>query len=359
MITVLIVDDSPTFRLLLRSALEGDPQLKVIGEARSGEEAVVLSAQLRPNIIVTDINMPGLGGYEAIRQIMRQSPCPIVVLTGIESHALLDVSFKALALGALTVLPKPIGRTVKDPEVATIVEQVKIMSTIKVVKRSSFSTPSPENLPKTRRHTTPLNDKLPVAWSHTPRLVAIGISIGGPPALQTVLSRLPPASFPLPIVIVQHISKGFLEGLASWLTETTGYLCKIAEPDEVLSGGRVYLAPDNYHLEIQASGKVCLSETEPIERLRPSVEVLFHSVAKNYGADAIGILMTGMGRDGARGLLAMHQAGAYTIAQDEKSSVVFGMPKEAIDLGAVNEILPLEQIAPRLLLLLKSTINFI
>jgi two-component system chemotaxis response regulator CheB len=353
MINVLIVDDSPIYRLILRSALESDSQLKVIGEARSGEEALVLAARLKPNIITMDINMPGMGGYEAIRQIMSQSPCPIVVLTGVESNDLLDVSFKALSLGALTVLPKPVGKTLKNPDVAHIVEQLKIMSTIKVVKRTSFSDLSPEALRKARRHTAPLKDKLPTAWSHTPRLVAIGISTGGPPALQTLLSSLP-VSFPLPIVVVQHISRGFVNGLADWLAATTGYPCKIAEPNDTISGGRVYLAPDNCHLEIQASGKVWLSEAEPVENLRPSAEVLFRSVAKNYGPNAIGILMTGMGRDGARGLLAMHQAGAYTIAQDEKSSIVFGMPKEAIDLGAANEVLPLQQIVPRLLMLVQS-----
>ena len=354
MINVLIVDDSPIFRLLLRTALECDPQLKVVGEARSGEEAVVLAEQLRPDIITLDINMPGMGGYEAIRQIMSQSPCPIVVLTGIESHELMNVSFKALGLGALNVLPKPIGRTLKDPGVAHMVEQLKIMSTIKVVRRRPLSTAIPETLRTARRATTPLKRSLPVEWRHIPRVVAIGISTGGPPALQTLLSCLP-TTFPLPIVVVQHISKGFVDGLVSWLTDTTGYTCKIAEPDEVLSGGRVYFAPDDYHLEIQASGKAALSDAAPIENLRPSAEALFLSIAKNYGADAIGILMTGMGRDGAHGLLAMRQSGAYTIAQDEKSSVVFGMPQEAINLGAAIEILSLEQIAPRLLMVTKAS----
>jgi two-component system, chemotaxis family, protein-glutamate methylesterase/glutaminase len=354
MINILIVDDSPLFRLVLRTVLESDPQIKVIGEARSGEEAVALSARLRPNIITMDINMPGMGGYEAIRLIMSQSPCPIVALTGIESRDIVDVSFKALALGALIVLPKPIGRTLKDPQMAYIVEQLKIMSTVKVVKRSVSSNSPVESPPRIRRMTRPLKRSLPAAWNYTPRLVAIGISTGGPPALQTILSCLS-ASFPIPIVIVQHISKGFVKGLANWLTETTGFPCKIAETNEVLSGGRVYLAPDDCHLEIQASGKTWLSDAVPIENLRPSAEALFQSIARNYGPDAIGILMTGMGRDGAHGLLAMHQAGAYTIAQDENSSIVFGMPKEAIDLGAINEILPLEQIAPRLLTLVKLT----
>jgi two-component system chemotaxis response regulator CheB len=177
--------------------------------------------------------------------------------------------------------------------------------------------------------------------------VAMGLSTGGPPALQTVLNGLP-SSFPLPIVIVQHISQGFMFGLASWLSNTTPFRCKVGELGETIKPGTVYLAPDNTHLTVKDSGHLWLHGSEPVDGHRPSTTVLFESVARNFGAKAIGILLTGMGQDGARGLKAMHQAGAYTIAQDEASSLIFSMPKAAIELNAVEEVLALNQIAPRL-----------
>ena len=178
--------------------------------------------------------------------------------------------------------------------------------------------------------------------------MAIGLSTGGPPALQTVLNGLP-SSFPLPIVIVQHISQGFINGLASWLTKTTPFRCKVGENSETIKPGIVYLAPDNTHVTVKGSGELSLdASSEPVGGHRPSANVLFQSLARNFGDKAIGILLTGMGQDGASGLKAMRQAGAYTIAQDEASSVIFSMPKAAIDLNAVEEVIPLGDIAPRL-----------
>jgi two-component system chemotaxis response regulator CheB len=182
------------------------------------------------------------------------------------------------------------------------------------------------------------------------KLVAMGVSTGGPPTLQTILSNLP-KNFPLPILVVQHISRGFVPGLVHWLNQTTSLRCKIAEAGETLQDGWVYIAPDDQHLVVKTPQQTWLETTRPEKKHRPSVDVLFESVAEAYGSAAIGILLTGMGGDGAHGLLRMHKAGAYTIAQDEASSVVFGMSKAAIDLGAVDEILALENIAPRLLML--------
>jgi two-component system, chemotaxis family, protein-glutamate methylesterase/glutaminase len=342
------VDDSPTIRLLIRTILERDCELTIVNEARSGEEAIAAACKNRPDLITMDINMPGMGGYEAIRQIMDQSPCPIVVLTGIESRHLMDVSFKALQLGALTVLPKPGAMSLLEPEAANLINQIKTMAAVKVIRRSlSLTTDYPlETRPQslTTRGRNPNYGRMRSNF----QLVAIGISTGGPPALQTLLSALP-SSFPLPIVIVQHISKGFVASLAEWLSKTTPFACKVISMGEVLTMGQVYLAADNYHLTIQSNKQPWFNDEKPVDGLRPSVNMLFESVAKNFGANAIGVLMTGMGHDGAKGLLSMRRAGAYTIAQDEASSVIFGMPKEAIDLGAANEVLALEHIAPRLL----------
>lgn len=353
MIRVLVVDDSPTLRLLIRTILERDQEIKVVSEARNGEEAITTASIFKPDLITMDINMPGIGGYEAIRQIMNSYPCPIIVLTGIESRHLMDVSFKSLQLGALTVLPKPASMNMQDSsEAANLISQIKIMAGVKVIRRQLAPNRDETLSIKNIQGGPASNSSIYTPPASGYNLVAVGVSTGGPPALQTFLSGLS-SSFPLPIVVVQHISKGFVDSLAEWLTKTTPFGCRVVTSGETLQGGRVYLAPDNVHLTLQKNGLVWLSDEKPVEGLRPSVNKLFETVAKNYGPSAIGVLLTGMGRDGAKGLLAMKQAGAYTIAQDEASSVIFGMPKEAIDLGAVKEVLPLEQIAGRILTLAK------
>ena len=348
MIRVLIVDDVQTIRLALRAVLETDPELMVVGEAGSGEDAVTLCRRLRPDIVTMDIEMPGMGGYEAIRQIMNQAPCPVVVITAIESESLMEVSFKALALGAVTVLPKPRVLLPDDAEAKNLIHQIKIMAAVKVVRRSLRTESASVVLDKGGGPpAVPAKEAPSFRLRHAARLVAIGLSTGGPPALQTVLKGLP-SSFSLPIVAVQHISRTFVFGLTSWLSNTTHFRCKVAEHGETLRPGSVYLSPDHRHLTVKGGGQLWLDASEPVDGHRPSATVLFESVARNFGAKAIGILMTGMGQDGARGLKAMRQAGAYTIAQDEASSVIFSMPKAAIELNAAEEILDLNQIAPRL-----------
>jgi two-component system chemotaxis response regulator CheB len=349
MIHVLIVDDMQTIRMSLRFILESDPELTVVGAVGSGEEAVAFCRKSRPDIVTMDIQMPGMGGYEAIRQIMSETPCPIVVITGIESQYLMDVSFKALALGALTVLPKFKGFSPDSDEAKNLIHQIKTMAGVKVVRRSLRMQSTPPMLNKVKEQpVAPPKDAISFKLQKTAQLVAIGLSTGGPPALQTVLNGLP-SSFPLPIVIVQHISQGFMFGLASWLSTTTPFRCKVGELGESIKPGNVYLAPDNTHLTVKGSGHLWLDASEPLDGHRPSATVLFESVARNFGARAIGLLLTGMGKDGARGLKVMREAGAYTIAQDEASSLIFSMPKAAIELNAVEEVLGLNQIAPRLM----------
>lgn len=348
MIRVLIVDDMATIRMALRFILESDPELSVAGAVGNGEEALAFCRKSRPDIITMDINMPGMGGYEAIRQIMSETPCPIVVITGIESQHLMDVSFKALALGALTVLPKLRGFSPDDAEAKSLIQQIKIMAGVKVVRRSlrTGSPPAMTDKPVVQP-AAPAKDPVSIKLQKEAQLVAIGLSTGGPPALQTILNNLP-SSFPLPIVVVQHISQGFMFGLAGWLSSVTPFRCKVGELGETIVPGTVYLAPDNTHLTFKGSSNLWHDGSEPVDGHRPSATVLLESVAQNFGAKAIGLLLTGMGKDGARGLKAMHEAGAYTIAQDEASSLVFSMPKAAIELNAVNEVLSLNQIAPRL-----------
>jgi two-component system chemotaxis response regulator CheB len=339
MTKVLIVDDSPTLRHLIRAILTTDPQLKVIGEARNGEEAVAMVPRLRPDVVTMDIHMPRMDGYEAIRRIMFENPVPIVILTSTESDILLGTTYKGVEVGALTVFGKPHGLPGEDPEADELINVVKAMADVKVIRRrwkpqKKSDASAEENVPSRR----PLSNRY--------RVVAMGTSTGGPPALRTVLGALP-ATFPVPVLVVQHISKGFTTGLARWLNETVSMRVKVAEEGEPLLAGTAYIAPDGAHLQVTGSKKVILLKDNPMDGHIPSVTALFNSVAKQYGPDAVGVLMTGMGRDGANGLFAMRQAGAYTIAQDEASSVVFGMPREAIALNAASEVLALQQIAQR------------
>ena len=347
MIRVLIVDDMVTIRMALRFILESDPELTVAGEAGSGEEALDFCRKSRPDIVTMDINMPGMGGYEAIRQIMREAPCPIVVITGIESQYLMEVSFKALELGALTVLPTPRGLSPDNSDAISLIHQIKTMAGVKVVRRRGGEAPPGMRERVSHPSAAPLKETVASQLRKAAQLVAIGLSTGGPPALQVVLNGLP-SNFPLPIVIVQHISQGFVFGLGSWLSKTTPFRCKVGEQGETIQAGIVYLAPDNTHLTVKGNGELWLDASEPVSGHRPSASVLFESVARNFGAKAVGLLLTGMGEDGAVGLKSMHQAGAYTIAQDEASSVIFSMPKAAIELNAVEEVLALSQIASRL-----------
>lgn len=340
MIRVLIVDDSPTLRGFVRAVLESDPELQVVGEACDGEEAIVLCHRLEPDIVTMDIRMPGMDGYQAIRRIMAESARPIVVLTSTESDLELGITFKAVEAGALMVVDKPRGLPDQNPDSKRLIAQVKTMAEVKVVHRRWGL----QRAPRTPFRTP----EQPAASSRGPvRLIVIGASTGGPPALQVVLNGLP-ADLRVPVVVVQHISDGFVHSLTRWLDETTRLQVKVTEAPEPLRPGTAYLAPDGRHMLAMGNGLTRLGTSSPVDGHCPSATALFESAAQNYGASAVGVLLTGMGRDGARGLKALHDAGGHTIAQDEATCVVFGMPREAIALGAAGEVLPIEVIGARL-----------
>lgn len=346
---VLIAEDSLTTREYLTHLLEQDSDIRVAGTARNGAEAVELAARLRPDVVLMDVFMPKMDGYEATRRIMEHDPIPIVMIsTGFDSAGM-ATTFDALAAGAVAVVEKP--RSGDDPEHAESVREllttVRLMAGVRVVRRwakrpgsqsgaTAFSAPSAPAVPAA--------PALPVPPRGTVRLVAIGASTGGPAALAEILGALPP-NFPVPLVIVQHISRGFTGGLSDWLNEQTPLRVRIAVAGERVLPGGVYLAPDDRQLAVQHSGQIQLTACPPEAGHCPSVSYLFRSVAAAYGADGMGILLTGMGQDGAAGLAEIRRAGGTTIAQDQESCVVFGMPGRAIQLGAAEQVLPPRGIA--------------
>ncbi|MBF0451500.1 MAG: chemotaxis-specific protein-glutamate methyltransferase CheB [Candidatus Magnetomorum sp.] len=334
MIRVIIVDDSPTFRLLAKSILESDPDIQVVGEAINGREALRLCERYRPDVITMDIHMPSMDGYEAIQKIMTDMPCPIVVLTGTPGSRNEKIHEKAMKSGALVVLPKPKDIQGLDPAADILISKIKSMSEIKVIRRKMISRPVAP------RRTNALGSFQKKAI----HLLGIGASTGGPPAIQKVLSGLS-NQIPFPIVVVQHISKGFVHNLAKWLSASTSFPVNIAEHGHRMIPGNVYIAQDNHQLMVTRDGRICLRQSGPVDGHQPSATVMFESIAKEYGNTGMGILLTGMGCDGASGLKKLADTGAITIAQDEASSVVFGMPKEAIALGAAQKVLPVTEIS--------------
>jgi two-component system chemotaxis response regulator CheB len=340
-IRVLVVEDSPTFRELLIVILQSTPGLQVVGTARNGLEAIRLARRLKPDVITMDVHMPEMDGFEATRQIMEEMPRPIVIISASHNSNERDLTFSALQAGALSVLEKP---TVNDPPEIyhRLANQVRLMSEVKVVRRwAARPAPAIPVEPAAIRK----NGKTQM------QIVVIASSTGGPGTLAEVLRPLP-ASFPAPILVVQHITPGFGEGLAAWLNQQVALQVRLAQHTDEPKPGEVLIAPDNYHMEITNMGLIALSKTPPYQGLRPSANVLFHSVAQAYGSTALGIILTGMGNDGAEGLRAMYEAGAHTIAQDKDTCIVFGMPAAAIELGVARQVLPAGKIPAAMMALI-------
>jgi two-component system chemotaxis response regulator CheB len=342
-IEVLIVDDSTAVRMLLGHILVSDPQIRVIGTAANGREALEFVTRRKPDVVLMDVLMPEMDGFEATRRIMETHPVPIVICSAGSNTREAATLFRLMEAGAVACVETPVGREHKDFEdtVANLLQTVKLMSEVKVVRRwaRSRKTGEASSPPLTHNRT---NRTLPAV-----QVVGIGASTGGPPVLQTILGGLP-RDFPVPVLIVQHIASGFLTGLAEWLNQTTGLQIHIAAYGIQPLPGHVYLAPDEFHMGVGAGIRLVLSKEERDNGLRPSVGYLFRSLAAVCGRNAIGVLLTGMGRDGAVDLKAMKDRGALTIAQDRETSVVHGMPGAAIALDAATTVLPADKIAPAL-----------
>jgi two-component system, chemotaxis family, protein-glutamate methylesterase/glutaminase len=341
MVRVLVVEDSPVVREFLLHILGSDPEIEVVGTAGTGEEALAAVARIRPDMITMDVHMPKMNGFDTTRRIMETHPTPIIIVSGTLDVAETASVFRAIEAGALAVLPRPsgIGHREHQRSAADFVQTVKLMSEVKVVRRW------PHLLPGKTLPTVSLSAQIQRRTAETEmRLVAIGASTGGPPVLRMILSGLP-KDFSLPVLIVQHIATGFTQGFVEWLAQSSNLPVQLPVHGQPVVSGRVYVAPDGLHMTVGIDGRISLNTDERENGLRPSVSYLFRSVAKAYGQSAIGVLLTGMGKDGALELKLMKEQGAVTIAQDKETSVVHGMPGEAIRLGGATYVLPPEKIS--------------
>lgn len=324
---VLIVDDSPTMRAVLRAMLESDPAISVIGAAKDAVEARAMIKSLNPDVITLDIEMPGMNGLDFLAKIMALRPMPVIVISGLTDQGA-NASLRALQIGAFDCFAKP--ELTLDGDAASV---GRLCCVIKAAAQSTMGRP------------VPVPPRGACDDSAEP-IVVVGASTGGVEALSAFLARWP-EDCP-PTLIVQHIAQAFSLGLAGRLGSDCAAQVVTAESDTFLKPGHVYVAPGgNRHLVVRKQSQaVCrLVDADPVSGHRPSVDMLFESAARAMPRRAVGILLTGMGSDGAKGLLAMRQAGCPTIAQDEASCVVFGMPRAAIALGAAERVLPLDRIA--------------
>ena len=337
MIRVLVVEDSPVVRDLLVYILGSDPEIKVVATAGDGYQAIEMALKEHPDVITMDVHMPRLDGIEAVRRIMATNPIPTVIISASLDPGEVGDTFRALEAGAVAVCEKPQGIThpLYHAQARKIVQIVKMVSEIKVVRRWKPPSSGACRPAQDGKEWLPGTSKI--------ELVAIGASTGGPPVLCGILAGLT-RGFPAPILIVQHIAPGFLPGLVGWLTSTTGVPVEIACDAKIAQPGHAYVAPDGVHMEVQRSCRIRLEGRAPVNGMCPSVSVLFRSVAEAFDRSAVGVLLTGMGRDGADELLMMKNKGALTIAQDKESSVIHGMPGEAIKLGAARHVLPPDKI---------------
>ena len=347
---VLIVDDSAVYREFLAYILASDPQIEIAGTVRDGAEAFAAVTALRPDVITMDVNMPGMNGFEVTRRIMETTPTPIVVVSAADDTGEVEMSFRAMESGALAMLPKPRGgdSSVSVSQSKELILMVKLMAEVKVVRRWS------RKLTQSAAVTGPQVARGLDGMSSVPQqlqtgsgpceAILIGASTGGPLPIKTILSALP-LDFRAAVLVVQHIAAGFGAGFAEWLGSTSRLPVQVATEGEPIISGRVYVAPDEAHMGVREGPRIILGYGEPENGLRPSVSYLFRSAAKIYGKKAVGILLSGMGRDGAEELKGLRDVGAVTFAQDQESCVVFGMPGEAVRLGGASYTMPPEAIA--------------
>jgi len=343
-IRALVVEDSLTVRRRLCEVLDADPEIEVVGEAEDGKQAIERCRDLRPDVVTLDMMLPVMSGLAATEYIMAHCPTPILIVSSSTNRGELLKTYEALAAGAVDVLEKPRGDATDAAWEERVRVAVKLVSKIKVISHPRGRLGVLGRAPGAGgAQSVELS-----TGSGTYRAVAIGASTGGPAAIVEILRSLPDP-FPLPLLLVLHIGEPFGGAFADWLDGQTRHRVAYARDGELAAraAGRVVMAPPNRHLEVRG-GELHLSSAPERHFCRPSVDVLFESLAHEYGAASVACLLTGMGRDGATGLLAVRSAGGLTLAQDEATSVVYGMPREAAMLGAAASVLPLAEIGPAL-----------
>jgi two-component system chemotaxis response regulator CheB len=347
MTKVLIADGSATDRAALVKLLRADPGIDVVGEASHSIEALEMVKRLRPDIIVMGVYLPASGGFRATKEVMIEAPTPIVIVSDEHDARQVEMSILALRAGALAIasMPASVSHEVSGSAGERLIATVKAMSEVKVVRRwregSRLWAAAPQAAAEVEARSS---------------IVAVAASTGGPAALQQILSELP-ADFCLPILVVQHIGSGFVDGLVDWLNSVCSLHVKRATDGELLSAHTVYVAPDDEHLGVSGRSRIMLSQAGQIDGFRPSATFLFESVARAFGASAVHVILTGMGRDGVCGLQVARQFQGTILAQDQASSVVFGMPGAAIDAGLADCVLPLLSIADQLISLAYRSSN--
>ena len=329
-IPIFLVDDSPVCMAILKRMLAQTPLVKIVGEATNGEEALKLIPITNPRVICTDLEMPVMDGLQLTKEVMARFPRPILVISNYVHRENQRNIFQLLEAGAIDVFPKPRGGSASEYLVQSqaLIEKIQVLSGVVVIPQVSTA-----DEPKRK----PLGLLKGSQKRTNARMAVIGASTGGPQALQIILSRLP-RNFSLPIVCVQHLTDGFLEGLVGWLNSHCPLKICIAQDHEVPQGGTVYFPQEGKHLELDAKGRFCHTTKPPHHGHRPSIDVTFRSVGERFGQSTIGVLLTGMGQDGVAGLKGIAQNGGRTLAQDEPSCFVFGMPRQAIEQGAVQHV---------------------
>jgi two-component system chemotaxis response regulator CheB len=337
-ISVLLVDDSPTALAILKRVADAAPGIDVVGTAANGEEALRSIRALHPQVVCTGLHMPRMGGLALVQEIMATCALPVLVVSVSVQKEDADNAFRLLEAGAVELCPKPRGGDLGQPQFAReFIRKVRLVAGVRVVARRRASAVRAP-LPPTREPAVTA-DTLSRA-----QVVAIGASTGGPVALRSIFSELP-ADFPVPILCVQHINGEFLPSFITWLQSECRLKIRLAEGGEICQRGTIYFPPADHHLEVNHGLRLRLAEGTLVDGHCPSVTVTFRSVAHSYGERGVGVLLTGMGVDGAAGLAEIARAGGVTIAQDEATCVVFGMPGQAVALGAAKQVLPLPEIA--------------
>ena len=351
LIKVLIAENSSVAAKVLVEIMKKDPDIVIVGMAHDGKEAIELTSKLKPDIITMDVDLPVIDGLEATKQIMAYQPTPILILSSAGFKERLPTVFKAISYGALEIWEKEFMQENLNRISDDLISKLKFLAAIKVIHHPLAKL---ESIKKTVQAAYP--------WAETDKIegtklkdraVAIVTSTGGPAALLMVL-RVLPKNLPCPIFVVQHISLGFSAGLVEWLNSECDIEVRIPEDREVIKPAFVYMAPDGFHMRVSPERLIKLSDEPPCNCHKPSGDILFESMGKVYKKGAIGVILTGMGNDGVRGLKVIKENNGSTIAQDEKTSIVFGMPKVAIDMNVIDRILPIDEIPLEIIRLLKG-----